>query len=77
MGQLPEGAGAPTATGALITALGSMMSPWGDDMFSPNVPYIRGFTQAMRDLWNRVNGGGAPLPVDGAGSTDGEGALGQ
>ncbi len=37
--------------GALVKALGNLIGPWGDDAFRPSAPYLRGFVQAMRDLW--------------------------
>jgi hypothetical protein len=53
LGQIP-GAAAPDAKliRALIKALGNLVSPFGDDEFGPSAPYLRGFAQAMRDLWH-------------------------
>ena len=40
---------------ALIPALGTLVSPYGDDLeFDPSTTYLRGFTQAMRDIWSSV-----------------------
>lgn len=73
----------PEIIGALLKALGNLISPWGDDAFGPNAPYLRGFAQAMRDLWEEsVEGtasrsgadrgfGGGEAP--GAGHSDGSG----
>lgn len=36
---------------ALADALGSLFNPFGFDTFMPGVAYLRGFTKAMRDLW--------------------------
>jgi hypothetical protein len=40
--------------GPLLKALGNVISPWGDDAFGPSAPYLRGFAQAMRDLWEEA-----------------------
>ena len=55
--RLGPGAEPSSAVGVLVKALGALMSPWGDDTFIPSAPYLRGFAQAMRDLWQRVNFG--------------------
>lgn len=66
MGELPPGASGagPEIMEPLEKALGALASPqeWGDGhpRFSPSAPYLRGFAQAMRDLWSEVNDGGAP-----------------
>jgi hypothetical protein len=72
MGQLEPGMQPSSAVGPLVEALGALMSPWGDNMFTPSAPYLRGFTQAMRDLWQRVNVGG-PEEAAGAGEGDAPG----
>jgi len=52
IGNIPKEWGPdPEIIGALLKALGNLISPWGDDAFSPSAPYLRGFAQAMRDLW--------------------------
>jgi hypothetical protein len=58
------------AVGPLIDALGSMMSPYGDDMFSPTGPYLRGFAQAMRDLYREVSDGISVEPPTSSGPGD-------
>jgi len=50
------------AVGPLIRTLGSMMGPFGDDMFTPSGPYLRGFAQAMRDLFREVSDGISIVP---------------
>lgn len=40
---------------ALIPALGGLVPPYGDELeFRPSTTYLRGFTQAMRDVWSSV-----------------------
>jgi hypothetical protein len=40
---------------ALIPALGVFVPPYGDELeFCPSMTYLRGFTQAMRDIWSSV-----------------------
>jgi len=39
---------------ALGKALGSFISPYFDDSFTPDSAYLRGFSQALRDLWAAV-----------------------
>ncbi len=75
LGNIPtDWAADPDVVSALLKALGNLVPPFGDDMFTPSIPYLRGFTQAFRDLWEQVNGeGGVPMDV----SSNGEGALGQ
>jgi post-segregation antitoxin (ccd killing protein) len=34
--------------------LGDIITPFFDDTFTPSVAYLRGYSQAMRDLWNDV-----------------------
>ena len=63
LGAIPrEWAPAPATVSLLLEALGSIVAPFGDDMFTPSVPYVRGFAQAVRDLWtDAVEGrGGRP-----------------
>ena len=63
LGALPKEWGpAPATVRVLVQALGNIVSPFGDDMFTPSLPYVRGFAQAMRDLWtDAVEGrGGGP-----------------
>lgn len=56
MGTVPKEWGPePGAFKALIRAVGSLVgSPFGDEKFSPSLPYVRGFAQAMRLLWQEV-----------------------
>ena len=43
------------AVRALIPALGVLVPPYGDGLeFWPSTTYLRGFTQAMRDIWSSV-----------------------
>jgi hypothetical protein len=52
-GELPKGAGPDQATlMSLSAALGPVL-PWGDEdaVPGPSAPYLRGFSAAMRDLW--------------------------
>jgi hypothetical protein len=73
MGQIPEGWGTDDAViGALVKALGNLVEPWGDNSPEPSIPYLRGFTQAFRDLWVKVNVGELEEPS----SANGEGAPG-
>lgn len=46
---------------ALGDALGTYLSPYFDDAFTPDTAYVRGFSQAMRDLWTSVFEG-TPAP---------------
>jgi hypothetical protein len=40
---------------ALTPALGALVPPYGDELeFCPSTTYLRGFTQAMRDIWSSV-----------------------
>jgi hypothetical protein len=40
---------------ALVPALGVLVPPYGDALeFCPRMTYLRGFTQAMRDIWSSV-----------------------
>jgi hypothetical protein len=40
---------------ALIPALGELVPPYGDELeYCPSTTYLRGFTQAMRDIWSSV-----------------------
>ncbi len=40
---------------ALVPALGVLVPPYGDELeFCPGTTYLRGFTQAMRDIWSSV-----------------------
>ena len=55
LGRVPkEWAASPVVIRALVEALGSLVSPYGDNEFRPNAPYLRGFSQAMRDLWEQA-----------------------
>lgn len=46
---------------ALLPALGMLVPPYGDNLeFEPSTTYLRGFTQAMRDIWSSVAEGTAP-----------------
>ncbi len=40
---------------ALLTALGGLVPPFGDNSPSPGRTYVQGFTKAMRDFWEEVN----------------------
>ena len=65
LGNIPkEWAPDSALIGALGRGLGSVVSPFFDDSFSPSVAYVRGFSQALRDLWTDVYEGGAMLPAD-------------
>jgi hypothetical protein len=66
MGNIPrDWAPEPETVHALLKALGNIVHPFGDDMFAPSVPYLRGFTQAMRDLWtDAVEGRSAQAAPD-------------
>jgi hypothetical protein len=76
LGNIPEDWGTEDKViGALIKPLGSLLPPYGDNSPRPSIPFLRGFTQAFRDLWEQVNAGEiAPEP---AAADDEEGALGQ
>lgn len=50
----PEEAPGKELIGALGRGLGDYLSPYFDDTFTPTVAYVRGYAQAMRDLWNDV-----------------------
>jgi len=58
------------ALSPLVKALGSLMSPYGDEMFTPTGPYVRGFAQAMRDLYREVSDGISVEPPTPAGPGD-------
>ncbi len=47
---------------ALGTALGTFLSPYFEDTFTPDTAYLRGFSQSMRDLWTSVFEG---IPAEG------------
>jgi hypothetical protein len=65
LGNIPKDwAPGPATINAIVDALGSLVPPFGDDAFEPSTPYLRGFAQAMRDLWEAAVEG-APLPKDG------------
>jgi hypothetical protein len=38
----------------LVIALGRLVPPFGDETFMPTTPYLSGFTQAMRELWEEA-----------------------
>lgn len=57
MADLSEDKEPSSALVPLVEALGSLMSPYGDDMFTPTEPYLRGFAQAFRDLYEEVTEG--------------------
>jgi len=40
---------------ALVQALGSLISKYGRGAFTPTPIYLRGFVQAMRDLWDEAS----------------------
>lgn len=42
---------------ALIETLGDLVHPWGGKEWIPPATYIRGFSRAMRDLWEMVEEG--------------------
>jgi hypothetical protein len=51
----PEQSSPHVVVRALVPALGQLVPPFGDSMeFEPRTTYLRGFTQAMRDLWSSV-----------------------
>ena len=55
LGRVPkEWVATPVVIRALVEALGGLVSPYGDNEFRPNAPYLRGFSQAMRDLWEQA-----------------------
>jgi hypothetical protein len=54
----PDSSAQPSAAfGSLVEHLGSLMSPYGENMFWPSKPYLRGFAQAIRDLYVEVSEG--------------------
>jgi hypothetical protein len=75
LGHIPKGWGTDDEVIAgLLKALGNLVEPWGDDSFGPSIPYLRGFAQAFRELWEQVNvGESAGVEA----TAIGEGALGQ
>jgi len=55
-----EQASAYIVVRALVSALGVLVGPYGDEPgFEPTATYLRGFTQAMRDIWSSVAEGTA------------------
>ena len=78
VGQIPDPSpGEPDlAMVALIRALGSLSGPWADDMFRPGPAYLRGFAQAMRELFDEVVAGQIPPAATAHPSVNGENAFG-
>jgi hypothetical protein len=66
IGQIPKDL-APDGKliGPYIEAFGNLVSPFGDDLWGPSIPYLRGAGQAFRELWASVNTGAAPATTDG------------
>ncbi len=59
LGQIPEDWAPQTEViNALIEGLGGLAHPTGDEMWHPSPTYLKGFAQAMRDLWTSVTEGG-------------------
>jgi hypothetical protein len=66
LGHIPKHWGPKPATiGALVETLGNLVPPFGDNEFGPSAPYLRGFAQAMRDLWEAAVEG-APSASEGS-----------
>jgi hypothetical protein len=80
LGHIPKDMAAELETvGGLVKALGNVISPFGDNEYGRTVPFLRGFAQAFRELWDQVNQGEASANADPGGDVpaSGEGALGE
>ncbi len=53
----PEAAEVEVTLQALVTALGDWANPHGSSELEPGPTYVRGFTQAARDLWREISEG--------------------
>lgn len=59
-----------------LDAFGNLVSPFGDNLWGPSIPYLRGAAKAFEELWSTVNHGDTPEPAASDGH-EGEGALGE